>query len=177
MRLAILAFATLVGCSVPAQDQIVRSNDSSEKSWWEWHADKQELDLAVAEAINGPNGGDYAKAISIIRTTNFPAADKDFDVGMLIIGGFDRRESHRSEETLQQGLEMVEKAVMQPGDTRRYAPQQLRLIFERGAGVPPDNIPIDLVVANCWHKLENAGAGDPARCIALRRQRLPHVGQ
>jgi hypothetical protein len=47
------------------------------------------------------------------------------------------------------------------------------MIFERGIGAPPNKIPPNAAVANCWRVLENDEPGDPARCIHLREQQLP----
>jgi hypothetical protein len=132
--------------------------------------------MAVSDAINAPGGGDYAKAIAILRRSNWPPAVKSAKIGWLIIGSFDDPAAKRGSESLQDGLELVESATMQSGETRGYTPQHLRMLFERGSGVAPNNIPVDPAIASCWRKLENGGVGDPARCITLRRERLPRVG-
>lgn len=132
--------------------------------------------MTVSDAVDPPNK-DYAKGIAILRASDRPDAVKEHEIGFLIIGGFETIGAKRSSETLEQGLQMIESAATRSGETREYTPQHLRLLFERGAGVAPNNIPIDPVVANCWHKLENGGAGDPAHCVELRRQRLPHIGR
>lgn len=148
----------------------------AQDSWLDWHAKKRDVDMAVSEAIDPPRN-DYAKGVDIIRASDRPAGIEDHEVGLLIIASFDLPEYHRPPESLQQGLELLEKAATEEGESREVSPQQLRLIFERGAGLAPNNIPVDAVIADCWHKLENGGAGDPRHCIDLRRQRLPHVGQ
>ena len=136
----------------------------------------QEVNRAVSDAINEPGGGDYARAVAITRAASDRSQSaKDFEVGELIVGSFDRRGARRPAESLQQGLAMIEKVAVQSSEVQRYAPQTLRNIFQKGVGAPPNNIPIDNPVADCWHRLENGGAGDPARCVALRRQRLPQL--
>lgn len=148
---------------------------------WQDHEEHQQVDLAVAEAINEPGGGDYARAVAITRASNRSTATKNYEVGQLIVGSFDRVGSRRPAETLQQGLHMMEQAAVQPWESQEYVPQQLRFIFESGIGTPPKGIPIDRPVAECWHRLEtwrtpaNGRAGTPAQCVALRRQRLPQL--
>lgn len=139
------------------------------------HADHMAVEQEMLEAINEPNGGDYARAVTIIRESRRAPENKRYDIGRLVVGAFERPGSRRPPETLQQGLDMIEQSAVQPSDFRRYVPQQLRFIFERGVGIPADGIPIDQPVADCWHKLENGGKGDPARCVALRRERLPQL--
>lgn len=147
-----------------------------EGDWQRWHDEKQATDLAVAEAINAPGGGDYAKAAGIIRRSDRPEDVKQFQIGMLVIDGFEQPAARRPPETLEDGLRMVEDAVASGGEMRRAGPQQLRLLFERGAGRAPDAIAIDPSVAACWRRLENGGEGDPRRCVAMRRERSLRAG-
>jgi hypothetical protein len=146
-----------------------------DETWWQEHEERQSDDLAVSYAINEPNGGNYAHAVEIVRKSNRSAPEKKYHVGRLIVGSFVHPGSRRPAESLQQGLEMMEQAAVEPSPMELYVPQQLRMIFERGVGTPPDGVPIDREVAACWHKLENGGKGDPARCVALRRKRLPQL--
>lgn len=165
----IAIMALIAGCA--QGDQV--SNEGA--AWMEEHEDRRTVDMAVAVAINEPNGGDYARAVEVIRSSNRPAGVKNFQIGRLVVGSFVRSGSRRPAESLQQGLEMIEQAGVRPGESREVAQQQLRMLFERGIGTPPNAIPIDREVAACWHKLENGGKGDPARCVALRRKRLPQL--
>lgn len=176
MRFVLSLLVLLAGCGQTTRTAGPTSDGPAQESWWQWHAKKRDVDMAVSEATDPPSN-DYAKAVQIIRSSDRPEAVKDHEIGLLIVGSFDRPGVHRPPETLEQGLELIENAANSVGETREYTPQHLRLMFERGAGLAPNNIPVDQVVANCWHRLENGGTGDPARCIELRRQRLPHVGQ
>jgi hypothetical protein len=150
------------------------SDDAS--SWWQWHAEKRSVDRVVSEAINEPGGGDYAKAADAIRQSNRPPAVKQFQVGMLILGGHMEKSSKRPPETLEEGLKMMEDATIAPGQKSEGAVQQLRFLFERGDGKPPVTFPKNAEVAACWLAVEEGRSDDPARCIALRRERLPRVG-
>lgn len=173
MRLLILpVLFALASCSGPGSAQTA-ANEQDDRSWGEWHADTRAEDAAITDAVNEPNGGDFAKAVELTRASKRPAVVKQFQIGMIIMQSFNHPGTRRPPETIGQGLRMVEDAVTQPGEPRKTGPQQLRLIFERGWGQPPHAIPIDPVVADCWHRLENGGAGDPERCVALRRQRWP----
>lgn len=96
---------------------------------------------------------------------------------MLVINGFGSPGATRRAETLEQGLSMVENATTMNGEMEGNGPPQLRRIFERGAGAPPNAIPVMPDVAACWLGIERRQSHAPARCIRLRRQHLPHVGQ
>lgn len=166
---------TACGGGEPAASQVGAS--AAQADWQRWHGDKQAVDLAVAKKINAPGGGDYAGAIDVLRRSDRPEDVRQFQIGMLVIDGFEDATARRAPETLEQGLRMVEDATTLNGEMRRNGPQQLRLLFERGAGRTPDTIPVDAKIAGCWHRLENGGKGDPHDCIALRRDRLPKVGR
>ncbi len=173
---AVLAFLlTACGGGEPATSQA--SASAAQADWQRWHGDKQAIDLAVAEKINAPGGGGYAGAIDILRRTDRPEDVRQFQIGILVIEGFDEPGARRPPETLEQGLRMAEDATALDGEMRRNGPQQLRLLFERGAGRAPDAIPVDSVVADCWRRLEKGGSGDPRDCIRMRRERLPKVGR
>lgn len=139
---------------------------------WEEHAARQQVDLAVAYAIN-EKPADYARAVDVIRRSDRPDDVKSFEIGQLVVGSYNLPDTKRPPETMQQGLAMMERAGMSTGETRDPAQQQLRMMFERGYGPGSSVIPIDKPVADCWHRLELGQPGDPARCVALRRQRLP----
>lgn len=170
-----LLFALLCACREDASDPALAKQGPAQKDWWQWHAEKRDVDIAVDEAVD--SDGDYAKAVEVLRRSDRPADVKQFQIGMLIIGSFDDPRTAPSPDTLETGLRMVEDAATMRGEIGENGPQHLRLIFERGAGSPPDIIPIDLVVAKCWRAIEDKKADDPARCIALRRERLPRVGR
>ena len=139
------------------------------------HAERQQVDLAVNEAINEPGGGDYARAVEIIQRSDRPFDVKRYQIAQLIVGSHAQPGSRRPPQTLQEGLAILEQTAVEGVPGIEGAAQGLRMTFERGVGSPPDGIPIDPVVADCWHKLENGGAGDPAKCVALRRERLPQL--
>lgn len=145
-------------------------------SWWGWHGDKQDVEQAVTAAINAPGGGDYAKAVDTVKKSDFPSAVKQFQIGQLIVDGVLEGSRKRPRETLEQGLRMMEDAAVSPGQRDESNVQQLRFLFERGGGKPPLTFPTDAAVAACWLSVERDENDDRARCIALRRQRLPHVG-
>jgi len=149
---------------------------SQEQSWWAWHAEKRDVDRVVDDAISEPGGGDYAKAADAIRSSSRPAAVKQFEIGQLVVGGITRNAGRRPPETLEQGLRMMEDSAVAPGHEPRVAAQQLRILFERGAGAPPHAFPKNAEVAACWLAVEEKRSEDSARCIALRRQRLPNIG-
>lgn len=139
------------------------------------HSDRVSVEQGVLEAINEPNGGDYARAVAIIRASGRPDGVINFETGQLVVDSFDHPGSRRPTETLQKGLDLMEQAAVASSESRDVAQQRLRMIFERGIGPTRSAIPIDRVVADCWHKLENGRPGDPARCVALRRERLPRL--
>lgn len=144
--------------------------------WWKWHSDKREVEQAVLDAINEPGGGDYAKAVDAVQRSDIPVAVKQFQIGQLIVGGHVERSKRRSPETLEQGVRLMEEASIAPGQRDESNVQQLRFLFECGAGRPPVTVPKDAIVAACWLAIERERSEDRARCIALRRQRLPHIG-
>lgn len=145
-------------------------------SWWVWHDRKREVDRAVSEAVNEPGGGDYAKAVDAVQRSSFPPAVKQFQVGQLVVASFTERAGKRPLETPEQGLRMMEDASIAPGQKSEANVQVLRMLFERGAGVPPTTFPKDPEVADCWLAVERRQSEDRARCIALRRQRMPSIG-
>lgn len=175
IRAVLLASALLAGCDGTAHNTTVSAKGSVGKSWWQWHDDKRAVDRAVDQAINEPGGGDYAKAVQIIRQSSRPPAVKQFEIGQLIVGGIMERASLRPPETLEQGLRMMEDASVAPGQQREANVQQLRFLFERGNGTPPVTFPKDAAIARCWLAVEQKQNNDRARCIALRRQRLPNI--
>ncbi|WP_158266318.1 hypothetical protein [Allosphingosinicella deserti] len=131
--------------------------------------------MVVAEAINEPGGGDYAKAADAIRNSSRPPAVKQFQVGQLIVGGIMEGGKRLPPESMEQGLRMMEDSAVAPGQKDEGAVQQLRMLFERGDPNPPNSFPRDPEVASCWLDVEEDRSNDAARCIALRRQRLPDV--
>lgn len=179
MRLAstLLLIACSAGCTDRAGEASVAQQAPAQQDWQTWHANKRDVERAMDAAIDAPGGGDWARAVQIMRDSDWPPAVKDHQIGMMVINSYRQPVARRPKETLEQGLELLESAAQQPGETRGYTPQHLRIIFERGGGRAPDNIPVDPVVAQCWRGLEGGGAGDPARCVQLRRERLPHVGR
>src|SRR5688500_16989470 len=84
-------------------------------TWWQQHEDRQQIDLAVSYAINEPNGGEYARAVAITRAANLPTREKSYQVGQLIVDSFAEPGSRRPDETLQQGLAMMEQAAVESG--------------------------------------------------------------
>lgn len=132
-----------------------------------------DLNRAVRDAINQPGGGDYAAAVAAVRRSDETPDSQAFEVGRLVIGSYDRPGARRPAETLQQGLHLMEQAASSDGAVRGPARQQLRLLFERGIGTPPNEIPVNATVADCWRALENNALGDAARCVRLRQQLLP----
>lgn len=167
--------AAISGCS--AGDPTSASHDANDDAAWRsWHADRQSVDRMVETAINEPGGGDYAKAADAIRTSGRPPAVKQFQLGQIIVGANMERARTRPPETLEQGLRMMEDATLAPGEKDQGAVQQLRFLFERGDGTPPRAFPTDPQVAACWLAVEERRSDDPARCIALRRTRLPTIG-
>lgn len=171
-----LVIALLSACGSAGRQTAVSEAQAKGESWWAWHDRKREVDSAVSEAINEPGGGDYAKAVAITRASDRPDDVKSHQVGMLIIGGFDSPGARRSPETLEQGVRMVEDATTMGGEMQRHGPQKLRLMFERGIGIPPNTIPKTPEIAACWLAVERHQSDNAARCIALRRQRLPNIG-
>lgn len=143
-------------------------------SWLTWHAEKQGVDMVVSNAINR-EPPDYATAVDAIRKSNRPPADKQFEVGQLIVGGIMERSPRRSPETLEDGLRMMEDSALEFGPKDLSAAQQLRFLFERGDGKPPNAFPADKLVAACWLNVEEHRSIDIQHCIDLRRQRLPDV--
>jgi hypothetical protein len=136
----------------------------------------QEVNRAVSDAIGEPNGGNYARAVDITRAaTDRPEAVKNFEIGKLIVYSFERPGSRRPPESLQQGLQQIERAAVEPSEIQEYAPQYLHSLFDEGLGTAPNQIPVDKTVAACWQELRISGSGDPKRCVALRQQRLPQL--
>lgn len=144
-------------------------------SWWQWHGEQQEIEMAVGNAINEPGGGDYAEAVEIIRRSAQPPAVKRFQVGQLIVEGRLRGSRKPAAETMEQGVRMMEDATLVSGPRDESDVQTLRLLFAQGGPEPSTNFPTDPEVAACWLAIEQKRAADPARCIALRRRKLPHV--
>lgn len=174
--LLLFAAAGVAGCGQRSPATASHATDAAQ-SWWQWHDDVRAVDRAVDEAINEPGGGNYVKAVEVVRSSDFPPAVKQFQVGQLIIGGITERADKRPPETMEQGLRMMEDASIAPGQKSEANVQQLRFLFERGAGTPPAVFPKDPEVAACWLRVEQRRTDDRARCIALRRQRLPNVGR
>jgi hypothetical protein len=174
--IATLLTVATTACTEQARNTAAVSQGPAQQDWSLWHAGKRDVERAMDAAIDEPGGGNWAKAVQILRGSNWPPAVKDHQAGMMIIQSYGIASARRPAETLQQGLELVESSSVQPGETREYAPQHLRILFERGAGTAPNAIPIDKAVADCWLAIERRTANEPARCIALRRQRLPRVG-
>lgn len=127
-------------------------------------------DLEIASMIDASGGHDYAGAADVLRRSGRPEDVRRFQIGMLAIQSFEQKGAVRPPETLEQGLRMAEDAILMDGDIRRTGPQQLRLLFERGGGRPPDTVPVDMRVADCWRRLEHGGPGDPAVCVLTRRE-------
>lgn len=179
IRAALPALA-LAGCMAGPQ-----ANDSDARGWAAWHTDKQQVEQAISAALNDGPRPDFARAVAILRASDWPQPVKDQDGGMMVLRSRGAAHAIRPTETLEQGLTLVERAAVMSGETARTVPQQLRLVFERGIGTPPDGIAPDPVIADCWRKLETRWdgrhdvprVGDPATCVALRRQRLPHPGR
>jgi hypothetical protein len=149
-------------------------DNESYGSWLTWHAEKQGVDMVVLNAINH-EPPDYATAVDAIRKSNRPPADTKFEVGQLIVGGIMERSPRRSPETLEEGLRMMEDAALVFGPKDLSAVQQLRFLFERGDGTPPNAFPADKLVAACWLNVEEHRSVDIQQCIDLRRKRLPDV--
>lgn len=175
--LTVLALVLLTSCGSGPHQATPGEAQARSDSWWAWHDRKREVDRAVSEAVNEPGGGDYAKAVAAIRGSDRPDDVKSHQIGMLIINGFGSPGATRPREPLEQGLRMVEDATIMGGEMERNGPPQLRRVFERGAGAPPNAIPVTPEIATCWLAVERGQNEDRARCIELRRQRLPHVGQ
>jgi hypothetical protein len=163
----------LSGCS--SEGSTSPHNAEEAQSWWAWHTEKQDVSRAVLEAINEPGGGDYAKAVDVVHRSSRPPAVKQYEIGQLIVGGIMENAKKRPAETLEQGLRMIEDSTVAKGQKSLGVAQRLRLLFERGDGKPPHTFPKDAAVAACWLGVEEERSNDPARCIALRRQRLPSI--
>jgi hypothetical protein len=144
--------------------------------WWSWHGDQQAIDQAVDRALDEPGGGDFAKAADVIRASSRPLAIKRFQIGRLAVSAFAYDASRRPPESAEQGLKMMEAFAASDDRDARSGVQQLRMIFQRGWPDEVNRFPTDQAVAECWYRIERREAEDPARCIALRRQRLPRIG-
>ena len=144
--------------------------DRKSSDWRTWHDRTKSEDLKVAEMTDASGGRDYAGAVDVIRHSKRPEDVRSFQMGMLVIEGLEQDDASRPPESLEQGLRMAEDATTMGGEMRRNGPQQLRLLFERGAGRLGDVVSVDMTVADCWRRLEHGGKGDPAVCIALRRK-------
>jgi hypothetical protein len=176
VRTATLLFLLAgAACSYRGDTASSRATDAGQ-SWFRWHDDKREVDRAVDAAINEPGGGDYAKAADLIRRSSRPDAVKQFQVGQLVVDAATLPSPKRPPETLEQGMRMMEDASIAPGERSEANVQYLRMLFERGAGSGLAAVPKDGVVAACWRSIERRENDDRARCIALRRQRLPNIG-
>ena len=164
----------LCGCSDGETSRAAQDGQDA-SSWWAWHTEQQDIEMAVSEAINEPGGGDYANAADAIRNSSRPPAVKQFQIGQLIVGGIMERGKRLPPESMEQGLRMMEDSTVAPGQKDEGAVQQLRMLFERGDPNPPNSFPRDPEVASCWLDVEDDRSNDAARCIALRRQRLPDI--
>lgn len=180
MRPVILTML-LAGCLQSAQN----GNEAAAREWGTWHADKQRVELAMSGALNDGSRPDFARAIAILRASDWPQPIKDMQGGMMVLQSYETAGAIRPSDTVEQGLMLVERAALAAGETSEEAPQQLRMVFERGLGRLPNGIAADPVIADCWHGLEGRwdgkkvvrSASDPATCVALRRRRLPHPGR
>jgi hypothetical protein len=174
--LSIVCLAAAIGSCSNGDTVTVTQNAEDGGSWEDWHAGKRSVDRVVDAAISETGGGDYAKAADAIRGSSRPPAVKRFELGQLIVGGIMEGAPKRPPENLEQGLRMMEDSTVTAGQKDEGAVQQLRFLFERGDGKPPHAFPTDPQVAACWLAVEERRSDDPARCIALRRSRMPHVG-
>ncbi len=173
--LPVLCLAVVAGGCSNGDTRTVPQNADDGGTWQISHAENQDVDQTVAAAINEPGGGDYAKAADAIRRSSRPPAVKQFQVGQLIVGGIMEAARKRPPEGLDLGLRMMEDSTMAAGQKDEGAVQQLRFLFERGDGRPPNAFPADPQVAACWLAIEERRSNDPARCIALRRSRIPRI--
>ena len=164
----------LTGCSNGETSRVAQDGEDA-SSWWAWHTEQRDIDMVVSEAINEPGGGNYAKAADAIRNSSRPPAVKQFQVGRLIVRSFMRNSNRRPPESMEQGLRMMEDSTVAPGQKDEGAVQQLRMLFERGGANPPNSFPRDAKVASCWLDVEEDRSNDAARCIVLRRQRMPDI--
>jgi hypothetical protein len=165
----------LAGCS--NGDATDSGNQYEAQSWSTWHDEKQQVDRTVLKAINEPDGGDYATAADAIRHSNRPPAVKQFQLGQLIVGGFMAKSKRRPPESLEQGMRMMEDSAFVPGQKPLSLAQQMHFLFGPAEGAEEENFLVDPQIAACWREIDEDRANDPARCIALRRQRMPNLDQ
>lgn len=138
------------------------------------HDERLSTDAAMNDAINGPAGADYVRALELVRGSNRTQAEKDLTGGMLILQSREGQARRRPPETIADGMMLVECAATGQGTVARAAAGQLRRVFQRGMGSPTPVIAPDRAVAECWQGVVSGG-GDAPRCVALRQAgvRLP----
>lgn len=162
-----LLTATALGACQVAADQ---AKPAETGSFQDWHEQKLAADAIVGEALNGPNGADFPKALAALRAADRPASVKDLELGQLIVSYYiDPGRARPPVESLSDGLFLLERAALGDGEGAALAPERLTRIFEAGVGPAGKQVLApNPQIAACWRNVHAGKSTDRAACTKMR---------
>jgi hypothetical protein len=150
--------------------------EQRDESFFDWHKEKQAVEIKVQELMDAPDGIDCPAIINIYRTSGWPEDIVKLKVGGTIIGCYDNlRVSKKPVESVEQGLQLMEQAALSDSEAGQVTPQRLRMFFERSTGTQAGSLKPNPQLAACWmaaEKITYTGKPDKKaaqHCIDLRK--------
>lgn len=150
-RYPILAML-LVGCT-PSGKSIGAQMDA--------HSEELRTRAMVSEALNKPQGPDYAAAVKVVERSRHGPLQIDYDIGNLLLASCrDGTAFCTGTKTAQDGLARLYHVATTPGEDAEIAVGDIALWFTRGAGAA---LRPDPKQATCWTRVHD-GKARTAEC-------------
>ncbi len=148
----VVVAACLAGCS-PSSDGVAAQMDA--------HSEQLRTKERITEALNRPEGPDYAAAVNIVERSERAPLQQDYDIGNLMLAACrDGVSFCDSGKTARAGMARLYHVATAGGEDARTAAGDLSLWFTRGAGkiMTPDP-----QQAACWTRVRD-GQASAASC-------------
>lgn len=150
-RIGLIAILFLAGCT-PGGSVSSQMRD---------HDEYMKTNAEVTEALNQPNGPDYAAAVRVIEKSSRVPLQKDYNIGNLILKACHEGRSYcAAPNDGLAGAARLARVARTPGEDRDIAAGDLAFYLRSGAG---PTLPPSPILASCWDKV-SGGTADAASC-------------
>jgi hypothetical protein len=179
---ASIVLVLVIAACKPAPANPTKEEVDAAVSWYQWHDQKRAVEQKIDKLWDAPGGADCPSIVDAYRASGWPADVIDLKIAGIIIS------CHTGDpvkgmpnETLTDGIELLEKVTQISGQSQIIAPQRLRLRFERShVGKVPNKRSEQLLnpqLAACWMSVEKDSYDEKidqpekiTECIALRKK-------
>ena len=153
-RLLPFLILSLIGCSPSDQSVAPQMRD---------HDCYQKTEGDVLEALNGPNGPDYAAAVRIIERSGRAPLQQDYDIGNLLLKACSEKRPYCvPPHGAREGAARLVRVASTNNEDAKIAAGELAAYQRDGAG---PSLPADPVAAACWTRVHD-GKATPTSCTA-----------